>query len=609
MIEIEDIKYISLAGILKSFIEQLAGIAFSLIIFIAVVFIIIPVVGLPLALLLRATSGVFGIGQEMAQDIVGLMTGGVDRALPMIVALVLIGIVLRLWHLFLESRHGWLGLAVIVFGSLGCLFILVYVANVTTGAFGSVWGTGLGLLGAPVGALTALGMAVPFLVDVSTWLNANIIEGTWTVGTTDIGQAVGSMVLFGLSTYVFYSLLASGALVLAGAASSPLYRAARRFELQAGTRARMPGRFRLAPTRAALGSVLLIMLRALVSSVIAGVIVFLVYQGTYLLVSNSRELSVRLVTAAGTIGLEGNAHVWLGANFILASSVMCVAIIGWLACARVLGTRFATGPVIEWLVVLLASMAIYVAAANIGVGGDNAAIAAWLGVPILLIFLFARQQVWRAFHESADRIRSSQQRSVEEVIRSDDVHPILYLRAFIDDSLTVGRGFRLVDLLMGMPVRTRRFEELVAGRGFLWRPIVALGNPHIPFSLHGVLKKDVSNEGWQAEVEYWHKRCAYVLMIANKTENIAWEIDLIRRTRGSDSSIFVVTSVERAREFFDHYEIIPGQPKVPDGALVVYRDSARGWVAITSPIRTEVAYSTALDIALARTEGGIATMQ
>ncbi len=94
-------------------------------------------------------------------------------------------------------------------------------------------------------------------------------------------------------------------------------------------------------------------------------------------------------------------------------------------------------------------------------------------------------------------------------------------------------------------------------------------------------------------------------MIANKTDNIAWEIELIRQTRGSASAIFVVTSTARAREFFDHYAIIAKDSRVPDNTLVVYRDPSEGWVALTSRLRSEVAYTTALDIALARTESAI----
>src|SRR5690554_3582348 len=118
MITNESIKYISLAGIFKSAIEQIAGIAFNIIVLIAIVFIVIPAVGLPLAFLLHVTADIFDINREMARDAVTMMIGGLERALPMFLSLVLIAIGLRLWHKFIESRHGRIGLMFIVLATL-----------------------------------------------------------------------------------------------------------------------------------------------------------------------------------------------------------------------------------------------------------------------------------------------------------------------------------------------------------------------------------------------------------------------------------------------------------------------------------------------------------
>lgn len=243
---------------------------------------------------------------------------------------------------------------------------------------------------------------------------------------------------------------------------------------------------------------------------------------------------------------------------------------------------------------------------GIGIAGyENAGLIAfycYMGVPIGLTLLIARAQIWRSLLSAKEQYLSIQQKAADEIITEGSIRPILYLRAFMDDGLKIGKSLKLLDLLMGVPRPSRRLEELVARRGFIWRPVVALGNPHIPLNLHGVLKKSVSDTDWQEEVAYWHDRSAYMIMIANKTENIGWEIELIRNTKRDDFCIYVVTSVTRTREFFDHYQIVDDETEVPPRSLVVFRDPEEGWTALTSRIRSETAYLAALDIAFARTE-------
>ncbi len=232
-----------------------------------------------------------------------------------------------------------------------------------------------------------------------------------------------------------------------------------------------------------------------------------------------------------------------------------------------------------------------------------------LGFPAVFAFLAVRRWVWIGIKESWDRLQVACQRDVSyEQFLADQ--PILYLRAFMDDRKTLSARFSLVDFLMGVRSNGQRFEEVVAERAFNWRPVVALGNPHLEFQLHGVWKREIPNgsdDAWQSEVKRLLGACAFTIMIANTTDNIGWEIDRLTETGNLDRIVFVLTDPAVGQSFFRHFGILGGATRIDRGALVVYHDHQFGWTMLTSPLRTNSAYTIALDIAIARLEGALAS--
>lgn len=235
---------------------------------------------------------------------------------------------------------------------------------------------------------------------------------------------------------------------------------------------------------------------------------------------------------------------------------------------------------------------------------DNSALGAVLLIFPLTIVAFAqRSLMWRGLIATSERWQSAVQPPLGSRADAGDA-PTLYLRAFKDDNLTLHSGFDLLDLLMGRFHRPTRFEVLVATRISTWRPVVALGNPHIPLQFHGALKRHVQDGDWQEEVAYWNSFAAYTVMIANQTENIGWEVALLQTTKRHRQTIFVLTSSMMAKQFFNHYGILGEtvQHDLQCSALIVYNDHEYGWTCLFSPIRTYRAYRIALDIALSRME-------
>jgi len=591
MIKYHSVTTAAVAGLFVSLASLVITSVSALLVFILVSFIILPLVGLPLAGLLWLFAERLGLPQDMAVDVFNLMKGGLLRGLPMVAALSAAGLATLVWRQIIEAQANYINFGIIILSSIACTSILAFFTYVYAPALGFVSGLALAIVTTP-------------------WVAGSAVISVFFSNPGDSLTGVMTSVVAGLTlTYVFYSSIAVVVLFLACVFSMPIYRAALLAHVNRKIRHESRFRFRSIPDNRHILSVVGDFILTTIAALVVGSAVLLTYRGIYLALIAAQDITVAMMNALTRLGVEPN-DTWMLTYFTAASATfVMVALAGWIIQPYWLGIWVTRAQLLELMIAAVLSAGVF--SLLVIVNGSQGQWTIWfvLGGPMALIFLFARGAYWRSLLRCRDRLLSAQQKSVEEVIREGFVGPILYLRAFMDDSLTVGRSFRLLDLLMGVPVRSRRFEEVVASRGFLWRPVVALGNPHIPFNLHGVLKKSVPDTDWKSEVAYWNKKSAYVLMIANKTDNLEWEIELIRQTRGGDSAIFVATSVERARNFFNHYRIIDGAPIVPNRTLVVYRDPDDGWVALTSRLRTELAYSTALDIALARTESRLSRVR
>lgn len=223
--------------------------------------------------------------------------------------------------------------------------------------------------------------------------------------------------------------------------------------------------------------------------------------------------------------------------------------------------------------------------------------------PGVILALVQRSVIWLGLVRGWERLQAALQPPLATREAAGSA-PALYLRAFKDDHLTLSGGFDLLDFLLGRLRRRARFEEIIAGRILNWRPVVALGNPHVAFQFYGALKRQVDDDDWQAEVAYWNERSVYAVMIANQTENVGWEVALIKSTSRDRRAIFVLTSGEMAQQFFEYYALLPEdeQNQIPRSALITYFDPEYGWTCIEAWRRNYAGYQIAMEIALSRIE-------
>jgi hypothetical protein len=117
----------------------------------------------------------------------------------------------------------------------------------------------------------------------------------------------------------------------------------------------------------------------------------------------------------------------------------------------------------------------------------------------------------------------------------DPRSPILYLRSFGDDGLTISaqrifflNPLRLCATLWGSGSNIR-FEETLAAELGAYGPVVAIGQPNEPLPQLGAARWYESDATWQAGIDGMMPRAQLIAVCVAKTEGLAWEIARIEQ--------------------------------------------------------------------------------
>jgi hypothetical protein len=151
-----------------------------------------------------------------------------------------------------------------------------------------------------------------------------------------------------------------------------------------------------------------------------------------------------------------------------------------------------------------------------------------LGLLVLGNFIqkFARANAW----SSLDRLTVTDQRP-----------PILFLRAFKDDQLDVPRArLGFVGRLMASGMLPPSLDTILVEEGVRYGPVVALGNPKDPFPPYGAARGYFQNRDWKDAVSDLAERSQLIVLCAEDTESVAWEIDHVIETGQLGKVLFVV---------------------------------------------------------------------
>lgn len=130
--------------------------------------------------------------------------------------------------------------------------------------------------------------------------------------------------------------------------------------------------------------------------------------------------------------------------------------------------------------------------------------------------------------------------SFEQTVANDQRPPILFLRSFTDDQVTLPTPPLYVTYWLAEPKPIRLDHALVERFGNL-APIVAIGKPgekNLPF---GAARLYVPEGDWQAVVNDIAAHATGIVIIADESPGVAWEIQCMLQEPFVEKSIFLAS--------------------------------------------------------------------
>ena len=134
---------------------------------------------------------------------------------------------------------------------------------------------------------------------------------------------------------------------------------------------------------------------------------------------------------------------------------------------------------------------------------------------------------------------------------TDDRVPVLLLRSFTDDRLTIrSRRHDRAGLLDQLALGSRdRFEEVLASTMAKFGPVVAVGTPGEQLApALGAVRREFSDEDWQQAVHSLAEEAPFIVLVVGRSEGTVWEMRRIVDAGLTHKTILVIPPVGRSEE-------------------------------------------------------------
>ncbi|GAA1892470.1 hypothetical protein [Actinomadura bangladeshensis] len=197
--------------------------------------------------------------------------------------------------------------------------------------------------------------------------------------------------------------------------------------------------------------------------------------------------------------------------------------------------------------------------------------------------------------------------TVEERQNRDPRPPIVYLRNFADDRLTIRTApLTRLSFLEKLSLRQREsFEEVIVRYLQAYGPVIAVSDPDRPSTVLGAAHVVLPHDGWKKTVAGYIERSALVVVGATPigaTDGLHFELGTIARSGALDRTLLLLAPrglAERLRGWRRFRRSaaafgIPEQLEDQAGRLLVVRHGADGWTAYHADRRTDWSYAVAL---------------
>ena len=139
------------------------------------------------------------------------------------------------------------------------------------------------------------------------------------------------------------------------------------------------------------------------------------------------------------------------------------------------------------------------------------------------------------------KARQRAQSTLRETISLDKRPPILFLRSFSDDQVSlqsarVPRYLRVMD----PGVATHRFEELLVINMSRVGPVIAIGSPSDVRPPIGAGREYLRHDDWHRQVLYFMAQARSIVVSLSATQGLAWELDQIKVGGYTEKTLFIV---------------------------------------------------------------------
>jgi len=226
------------------------------------------------------------------------------------------------------------------------------------------------------------------------------------------------------------------------------------------------------------------------------------------------------------------------------------------------------------------------------------AAAALLGGTLLLVgatVLFRRGQ-------------ATMQPSGDELMASDNRRPVLLLRSFADEGMSIADASLAptwAQLTWGQTSSLARMEESIADQLRSFGPLVAIGKPGEALPRLGASRNYYSDTEWQAAALELMRDALLIVVIAGVSPGLRWELEAIARA-GHESKLLVVMPEPHRRRRWqvitEELRDVPGfdglAREVPKGLLCMHAGPGVGCTLLSALRSGKIDYDTAIQLAI-----------
>lgn len=159
----------------------------------------------------------------------------------------------------------------------------------------------------------------------------------------------------------------------------------------------------------------------------------------------------------------------------------------------------------------------------------------WMLAMVALVPLLFARRLLRRFARRLIQIEA------RELLKRDERRPVVFLRAFEDDQVSIMTGTRFSRaLLWWKDEQTISVDHLATELLWPMGPVIALGNPAQPIPDYGAVRYSGASDDWRSIVGALCARAAAIVLCVDSSAGVAWEMEHLRSESLDSKTLFLI---------------------------------------------------------------------